>query len=53
MVLLSVALIKYYEEDLITAKRLVDFSRIIESKKITKINVIFNSIKALKESYFE
>ena len=34
MILLAVALVKYYEEDLLKAKRLKDFSLILESKEV-------------------
>lgn len=52
MVLLSVSLIKHYEEDLISAKRLNDFARILESKKISKVHHIINGMNALREKYF-
>jgi hypothetical protein len=34
MLLLAVALVKYYEEDLLKVKRLRDFSIILESKGV-------------------
>jgi hypothetical protein len=52
MVLASIALIKYYEEDLMKAKRLKDFSLIMESQKIMKSQHIIKEIINLKQKYF-
>lgn len=52
MVLLSVALIKHYEEDLITIKRLKDFRRVLEGKKLTKVGLLLAFLNELKQKYF-
>lgn len=52
MVLLSVSLIKHYQQDLISAKRLNDFARILESKKVNKVHHIINGMNSLREKYF-
>lgn len=52
MVLVAIALIKYYEEDLMKAKRLRDFSLVMESQKIIKSQHIIKEIVGLKQKYF-
>lgn len=52
MILLSVALLKHYEEDLMSVKRLSDFCRVLESKKVNKVQHLITSMNELKEKYF-
>lgn len=52
MLLLAVALVKYYEEDLLKAKRLRDFSQILESKGVGRAQQLIRQANQLREKYF-
>ena len=52
MVLIAISTIKFYQEDLMKTKRLVDFCGVLESKKLDKMTFLTSKIDAYKEKYF-
>lgn len=52
MVLIAIALVKYYEEDLMKAKRFSDFCLILESQKVAKAQHIIKEVASLRQKYF-
>lgn len=52
MLLVAVALVKYYEEDLMKAKRLTDFRLVLESQRVAKAQHLLKEVGALRQRYF-
>ena len=52
MVLVAIALVKYYEEDLMKAKRFSDFRLILESQRVAKAQHVIKEVTALRQRYF-
>ena len=52
MMLVPVALMKHYEEDLIKFKRLSDLKRVLESCGVGRVEHIWKQVNALRDKYF-